>query len=318
MSQSWDDTVAATDSGSALFAEMLLRFDALQSMFSGASAPADGDLEAGRTWLDLDGGGTGIDLPMLYSDPDNGGDGWHGLHEYVHSNINYISATSNTAGQLVTLGFERTSSDPTPSANNVGQQIHHTGISKGKVVADASTIEVICSGSNADMIPIELPLESWTLGSTPPTAATVGTTPAMPALLFDATGETVSRGVRVPAGYSGDADLTLRLQFALVTSETAGDDINITLDLVSVNTDSDEAVTQTSTQATVSHDLGATVTQDTVHTVDLTIDYDDANNPVAAGDWLVLEFHLTNTTTVSSVHFVGGQLLVPFGTKVFE
>lgn len=318
MSQSWDDTVAASDDGTAILAEFFNRFAATQSSFSGASLPTDGDLEAGRISLQLDAGGSGYDHLKLYSDPDNGGDGWHGIVEYVPTNINYATATANAAGQLVGFGFQRTASDPTPSANNVGQEILHTGISKKKVVTDSSTIEVVCSGSNADMIPVELPLEAWTLGSTPPTAATVGTTPAMPALLFDATGETVSIGVRVPAGYSGDADLKLRLHFALVSTETAGDDINVTLDLVCVDTDSDEAVTQTSTQATVSHDLGATVTQDTVHTVELTIDYDDANNPVAAGDFLVLEFHLTNTTTVASVHFLGGQLLVPFGTGVFE
>lgn len=318
MSQSWDATTAASDTGTSLIAEFLNRFAATQSNFSGTSLPTDGDLESGRLAMHLDAGGAGFDQPKFYSDPDNGGDGWHGIVEYVHTNMTYSTATANAAGQLNGFGFQRTSSDPTPSANNVGQQIHHTGISKGKVVADASTLEVICSGSNADMIRVELPMEAWTLGSTPPTAATVGTTPAMPALLFDATGETVSIGVRVPAGYSGDADLKLRLHFALVNTETAGDDINVTLDLVCVNTDSDEAVTQTSTQATVSHDLGATVTQDTVHTVELTIDYDDANNPVAAGDFLVLEFHLTNTTTVASVHFLGGQLLVPFGVKVFE
>lgn len=318
MSQTWTDTVVSTDNANTVLAELLARTLTLGSGFSGTSLPTDGDLAAGRIALHTDAGGSGFDIPKLYSDPDGGGDGWHGIAEYVHTNVTYSTASANTAGQLIGWGFQRTSSDPTPSANNVGQVIHHTGIGKMKVVESASKLAVVMSGANTDLIPVELPLAAWTLGATPPTANPIGTTPAVPAYLMDATGETLAIGFRAPAGYSGDADVTLRLFFALNVAESAGDDINVTASVRVVQPAASEALDGTSTDYTASKDIGAVTDQYSVHVADIVLTYNDANNPIAAGDWIVVEIHLTNTTTIAAVNFLGGQALFPFGTKVTE
>ena len=71
--------------------------------------------------------------------------------------------------------------------------------------------------------------DNWRKGGTAPTAITIGTTPAIPVLLFDATNELLSIQAGLPPDWDKDQDCTCILAFALVETEVNDDVIPITI-----------------------------------------------------------------------------------------
>jgi hypothetical protein len=131
--------------------------------------------------------------------------------------------------------------------------------------------------------------------------------------LFNAAAESISLQGRVPSNYSATADCTLELRVLLNAAETTGDDI---LAHVSLVTKSDgEDVTGTSTLAYKAHDIGADSAAGILHIVEVTLDFDDSDNPIAADDSLYMEATF-GTTEVAGVILVEAYLKVPVNGPV--
>lgn len=311
MSQTWVAQNTGTMTPSTCLGHLEDKADTLDTMWAGATSPTSP--VAGRMWLDTSGT---EDIVKVYCDIDGGGNAWVELASMLHGDLSVGIDTSNPNQIKFVLMEQRT--DVTPASGQVGRLWQNSSSGLVKYVADASTAKVIVAAAITETIRTDLPLGSWTVGSTPPTATTKGTTPAVAGLLFDATAETAVCSVRVPAGYGGVSDLTLRTFWLLNVAETSGDDLDVTIDLVSITPGNNEAVTKTSTAATGTTDIGANTAEGADVTVDITLDYNDATNPIAAGDMLHMEMHLTNVTGVAAAIFVGAQLLAPFGSGLTE
>lgn len=148
-------------------------------------------------------------------------------------------------------------------------------------------------------------------GSTAPTDVLLGTSPEVPALLFDAVAETASVYQSFLADTDRSQDLTLRIQFALVNAETNGDALSATLDyVVPVVGVTGSGPTKTSTQvlATKTVTTGEGLAVGDVYEIEFPISAADATNPTAAGAGIAWEFHLTNTTGVAAVHVLDADL----------
>jgi len=286
--------------------------DTLRSSFSGTSAPTGPVV--GQLWIDTSGS---QDILKVYGDLYGTGNAWYEVSSVLHGDLDL--GGDGTAKQLVNARAENLGAHVTPSAGNLGRVYYHTGEEKALVVTTSAKREHLWSAKNTDYQRVELPIDSWGRDATnPPTVTAIGTTPTIRGWLFDATNEKAGIFVRVPQGYSGDADLKLRLFCLLNATETGGDDIDWTLNWESRAPAANEPFGGTSTSATVAQDCPTNVTQYTSYMVDLTIDFDDATNPVAAGDLLALEIARTNLSTVAGVIVVGAELLVPSGTKATE
>jgi hypothetical protein len=259
--------------------------------------------------------GAAAEIHKIYIDASGSGPAEVEVGSLLHGNIETLATDG---GELKNFKIHQHAADPTPGAGNIGLFRHRTDTRQVRLVKDASTMATLVKADDGAYITKELPLESWTLGGTAPAAATKGTTPAAPGLRFTSTSQKISRVVRVPAGFSGTADCKLRLYFALNAVESSGDDINVTCDMVSVTKTTSEVLGQASTQYTGTVDIGTATADGAIHVVDITLTYNDANNPIAAGDFIAVEISLTNLTSVADVLFLGGELLCPFGTGLTE
>jgi hypothetical protein len=308
MAQTFVAVDQATQTGTTVMGHLTDQATTLRSSFSGSSAP--GSPVDGQLWLDTS---ATPHILKCYADLGGGGSAWQEIASIVHSNVNFSNY------QATNFRLENTASHTTPASGVIGEPYLHTGTSKAWIVTSASKREVVLSGFSTDYISIWLPVKAWDWDATnPPTAATIGTTPTIRGAQFDATNEKMSIAVPVPAGYSGDADLKLRVWAYLLSAETDNDTIDATIDLVSVAPDAEEVPTGTSTQATVAESIGTGNTQYSLHKFDFTLDYNDATNPIAAGDLLEMEFALSSVASVSGIIVRGAQLLVPLGTKITE
>lgn len=87
----------------------------------------------------------------------------------------------------------------------------------------------------------------------------------------------------IPNGWTGANDLILEVECLLLAAETANDTID--LDCTWRSLSDGDLYTKTATAATAaSFDIGAGNTQYASHLVSITIDHDDATNPVAVDD----------------------------------
>jgi hypothetical protein len=104
----------------------------------------------------------------------------------------------------------------------------------------------------------------------------------------------------------------------LNAAETASDTIDATLDYVCLQPDNNELATATSTQVTVAESIGSNNSQYALHAFEFTLAYNDATNPIAAGDMLECEFALSSVASVAGIIVRGFQVKFPLGTKVTE
>jgi hypothetical protein len=283
------------------FDELLANEVLLRNQNRGASEPAS--KVAGEMWLDAS---ASAEIMNDYYDADGAGEAWYERGSQQHGDLTFLGTNG---GQLVNAKFEQIGADETPGAGNIGQTGQLTTTREFRAVKNATTLTTLLSVDDGAFLSKELPLESWTLGGTAPAAATKGTTPAVPGLRFTTTSQKITRLVRIPAKYNGTADCKLRLYFALNLAESAGDDINIT-----VNYEARLAAAAfggVSTAKTGTTDIGSDTADGTVKVVDVTLTYNDADNPLAALGFLAVEVTLTNTTTIADVLFLGGEFLYP-------
>jgi len=148
-------------------------------------------------------------------------------------------------------------------------------------------------------------------GGTSPTKTTIGTSPAVDGLLFDATDEVYQIQFMIPDDWDGVSDATLDLYVALNAAETAGDTIAFTGDYVSVSFRED-SVDKTSTQLLVTETvLVGCAGAGCLYKIVFTFDYDDADNPLAIEDIVVMDIHRTNITNVAGVVLISADARTP-------
>lgn len=150
------------------------------------------------------------------------------------------------------------------------------------------------------------------------TPATAGTT-RWGGWVMDADSEELNWVARyvVPDGWTGANDLLLEVEFYLSALETANDDVDLDCNWHSLTHASGDAVDKTYTAATqVNYDIGASaVNALDKHKTRITLAYNDATNPIAAGD--AVAGYILRTTTVGDAGKVAGivvtkiNLLVP-------
>lgn len=279
----------------------------LRTSFSGSSSP--GSPVQGQLWLDTS---ASEYVLKVYADLEGTGAGWYEVGRVLHGNLDLGN------NEMVDVRLENKGSHTTPASGVVGEVYLLTGDSKARVIVSATEREVLLSANNTDYFAVDAYGSMQRDATNPPTAATKGTTPTVRGWLFDATNELASFTCRAPQGYSADADVKLRLLCILNQAETAGDDIDWTCNYVVRAPGSAELVSDTSTAATVASDLGSTVADGSVHVVDLTLAYNDATNPIAAGDIIAAEISRTNLTNCGGVILVGAAFLFPVGNKITE
>lgn len=309
MGQTYGTITTGSDTLAAGITALAARTDTLRTTFSGASSP--GTPVEGQTWLD-----TSATPHLLKAYIDVGaGDAWTviGPVAKLNSDINLDASAGDTRATckaLLGACLEVRGAHVAAGAGNIGYIYVLTG--DGEVYILDNTVAGVRKAllSIVDSVSkdtVEIDLTSATLGATPATAWTAGTSPAARGYLFDATGESMTLQCVVPANYSADADLTLETYWVLDTAETAADDIDVDCNWVSVTVGTD-SVNRTSTAATAgATDIGAVNGQYAAHKVSITIDYNDASNPVAAGDLLLMEI---NRKTMGGAGFCAGTALV--------
>jgi hypothetical protein len=147
-------------------------------------------------------------------------------------------------------------------------------------------------------------------GVTAPTDVTIGTTPTIGALLFDATNELASLYHSLPIDADLTQDIILRLQFSLAAVETNLDTCDFTCDYTVPTLAGGAGIAKTSTQVTGQFTAvtGRLAIGD-IYTMDITFSAGDATNPLAAAIGIALEIHLTNTVGVGAIHLLDGDFI---------
>lgn len=267
----------------------------------------------GYQWVDSS---AAAEVHKLYYDADGSGPADYEVGSRQHGDLKFLGTGG---GQVFDLRFENVTSDATPAASNVGGVKYRTDTKQLRLVRDSSVLGTVVNVPDGGYISKELPVHAWDLDATnPPTAVTIGTTPTIRGLLFNATNQKMSCAVVVPAGYSAAADCKLRIWGYLNSAETASDTIDVAIQLLSLQADNGELATATSTQYTKSESIGAQNTQYALHKLDVVLTYNDATNPIAAGDLLEIEFALSSVASVAGFIFRTAQLLFPFGSGLTE
>ena len=144
-------------------------------------------------------------------------------------------------------------------------------------------------------------------GATAPTEVLVGTSPEVPALLFNATNETAT----ILASFVPEMDLsvnfTVHFLWALVNTEIDADELAMTLDyIVFLENTTGSGLTKTSTQVLATQQVTTAngLAINDVYDLDVAIAFDDATNPFAGAAGIAIEFHLTNLTGVAAIHLL--------------
>ncbi len=159
---------------------------------------------------------------------------------------------------------------------------------------------------------IILTIDDYRKGATGPSDATVGSTPTIPVLLFNATNELLSLHTVMPINWDKGADCSIDFVWSLSSNETNDDVLSITVDYVAVRKNTTGAgIAKTSTQLTPTLTLTTAngLAIGDIYTMSATLSASDSDNGFSFGDnttGFCFEFHLTNTTAVADIHFVGG------------
>lgn len=144
-------------------------------------------------------------------------------------------------------------------------------------------------------------------GVTAPTDVTIGTTPTIGAVLFDATAELASAYMQMPDDWDRNVDCSLTLICSLVNGQTNNDSLDWTLDYtVPITLSTGNGVSKTSTNLTTSVAVttaNGLAVDDMYHAV-FTLASADATNPFSDSNsqGFALEIHLTNVTQVAAIH----------------
>lgn len=144
-------------------------------------------------------------------------------------------------------------------------------------------------------------------GVNAPAITDLGTSPTVPTLLFTLTNQVVSGTVLFPIDLDRTRNIFFILEFALATTQTAGDVLDIAADYIVVGHGSGNGYLKTSTHVTSSVAVSAEdgLSEGDVYHVEFELQHDDADNPLLDTEAVAFEFHMDNITDVASIHFVG-------------
>lgn len=288
----------AAQSGTTILGNLDDKTLSLQSCFSGTSFP--GSPVEGQLCYRTD-----TDILHIYAAA-----AWH----QVLISLSVTTSVEANWQQFKELRVENLGADEATGAGKSGYVFYRTDLGDLRFVdIDVdNVVKKLCNvipGTSKDVV--EIPLsEGWKDASNPPTDAFKGTTPSVRGLLFDAVNELFSLNVRVPTNYSGDGDLSLILACVLNQAETNGDDIDWSADLLSL-ADGESATAPSTAAAASATDIGTNSADGELIRCTITIDYDDATNPVNPGDRLLVEIHRTDLAEVGGVILVGAALQYP-------
>ncbi len=157
-----------------------------------------------------------------------------------------------------------------------------------------------------------LTIDDYRKGATGPSDVTIGLTPTIPALHFNATNELLSVHSVMPVDWDKDVNASIDFVWSLSTGQSNNDVLSITIDYVAIQKEiSGAGIAKTSTQllltTTVTTANGLAIGD--IYTMSATLDKDDANNGFSGGDGTTgfcFEFHLTNITGVTEADFIAG------------
>ena len=149
------------------------------------------------------------------------------------------------------------------------------------------------------------------LGGTAPTRVSIGTSPEVPALLFDATNENAEMSIVIPTDFDFTQDPTFALLCNLSNVQNNLDSLDWTMNYnVSRAGETGQGLDKTSTPVTwstsITTALGLAVNDQYISVV--TLDRTDATNPIASGATQIgIEIHLTNIVDVVAIKVSAAQ-----------
>lgn len=159
----------------------------------------------------------------------------------------------------------------------------------------------------------EMPLAGIILqpGGTGPTQVSIGTTPAVPAKLFDAIAEVAAGSFQMPVDWDSGTNPVIVLKWSLVVGETDADVASWSCDYTvsqENTTGAGPGKTSTTNLSTTSVTTANGLAAGDEYTNEFTLDRADGTNPIAAGDAVHPEIHLTNLTGVGACHVTDAYL----------
>lgn len=169
--------------------------------------------------------------------------------------------------------------------------------------------EVLSSQALSEQIIITA--EQFRNGATAPTGVTIGTTPTVDALQFNATNQLVSTFFPLPFNMDRTVNPELVLIWSLAQVENNADTLDLTLDYTApIDLSTGSGIAKTSTQLTdaltVTTANGLAIGD--IYSQAIAFAVGDATNPLASAIGLAIEFHLTNVTGVGTVDLIGACL----------
>lgn len=145
-------------------------------------------------------------------------------------------------------------------------------------------------------------------GSNPPTKTILGTGQG---LTFDADNEKCFIECVVPPDWEGDSDLTLSVYWHPESGTAVGDGETVKWDLSYRSLAAGEALDNgTAAAATATETQSGAGTDKALYKTDITIDHDDGDQPLVAGDQVVMQFDrdMTGDTYSADAVVVGWEL----------
>lgn len=145
---------------------------------------------------------------------------------------------------------------------------------------------------------LKIPATAARVGNTAPTEVTIVNTRG---LGFDADGELAFIAVPIPQDWNGISDIILKTSFCGTAGDAIADGETVKLDISYNSVAQNEAVDNgTEATATITYTQSGAGTDKQMIIVNITIPYNDANQPITAGDALFIKFNRDKTTDTYS------------------
>ena len=255
-------------------------------LISSANAAAgDGNFGSGLEFLAL--GGAAKKRAAIVPKQYGGDNDDMGLSFFV-ANTDGIGAVSErmVITDLGNVGIGVTDPDSTLEVNGSG---HFT---------DNLRVEGVMDFSSGYTRHIDVEIGAATLGPTAPTAVTVGT---FRGLGFDADNEEAFVNYEIPADWDGASDMAFELHWYPTAGDVIANGETVKWDATYRSIAAGEAVDNGTVVSTTSTFTGGASETDKEHyETSITIDYDNVNQPLTAGDDLGIQFDRDVTTDTYS------------------
>jgi hypothetical protein len=148
--------------------------------------------------------------------------------------------------------------------------------------------------------------EDFRKGTIGPTDDTIGTTPTIHVLLFDAVNELLSGHIMFPLALDRTRPIEVHHQIMLSTAQTNGDTLDLAMDYVITQPEiPGQGFNKTSTHLTTSVTFTTEngLSAGDIYHLNFTIDPLDADNPLADSDAIGMEIHMDNVNDVAQFHW---------------